>query len=332
MRRLALSLLGLAASAAAIVILLQSVDLAVTLRVIGSAQIGPLLAVFPLVALGIWLRSWRWQRLLPEDGRSLPVRRIAPVVLIGYLGNSVLPARMGEPIRSYVLARREGFSMAAVFGSALLERIVDLSILAVMALAGSLLVGAPAWAIELSGIASAGGLAITGLLAAVGLEPILGWLRTHSERASRPRTEVVLASFDRFAAGIGGPSRRLPLVEAGALSLVIWLVDGSICWLVASSLGLGLSLAACVLVVGIGALGTSIPSAPGYVGTYELATSTVARALGVQADAALGFAVMLHGITLLPVALSGVASLLMLGSGSLLDLASASAAEQSGSD
>src|SRR5438445_3373925 len=156
MRRVVVSLVGLVASAAAVVILLRSVDLGLTARAIGAAQVAPLLPTLPLVALGIWLRSWRWQRLLPEEGRSVPVRRIVPVVLIGYLGNSVLPARLGEPIRAYVLARQESLSIAAVFGTALLERIVDLTVLAVMAFLAATLIGAPSWAVQLLGIAALG--------------------------------------------------------------------------------------------------------------------------------------------------------------------------------
>jgi uncharacterized protein (TIRG00374 family) len=328
MRRVALGLVGLVASAAAILILLRSVDLGLTARAIGAAQIAPLLPTVPLVALGIWLRSWRWQRLLPEEGQSVPVRRIAPVVLIGYLGNSVLPARLGEPIRAYLLARQESLSFAAVFGTALLERIVDLTVLALMAFVAATFLGAPAWAVQLLGIAALGGLAIIAVLAVFGLEPTLGFAQRVFARIGASGLDRLLGPFQRFAGGIGGRSRRGPLLQASALSVLIWLVDGSICWLVASSLGLGLSLAGAVLVVGLGALGTSIPSAPGYVGTYELAMSTMARALGAPPEAALGFAIVLHGITLIPVAIGGVVSLLVFGSGDLFALSRAAQVEQ----
>jgi glycosyltransferase 2 family protein len=68
----------------------------------------------------------------------VPVRRIVPVLLIGYLGNAVLPARLGEPIRAHLLARREGLSSALVFGTAVLERIIDLATLAIIAFAAAL--------------------------------------------------------------------------------------------------------------------------------------------------------------------------------------------------
>ena len=90
---------------------------------------------------------------------------------------------------------------------------------------------------------------------------------------------------------------------------------------VALALGVSLPFAGALLVVGVGALGTSIPSAPGYVGTYELAASATAGALGASGAAALGLAVVLHATTLLPVALSGAVALLLMGRGGLLRLA-----------
>jgi uncharacterized protein (TIRG00374 family) len=325
---MALSLLGLLASIVAIVVLLASLDLGLTLRIIARAQPALIVGTLPLIAIGITLRSLRWQRLLPGRGASVPVHRIAPQVLIGYLGNAVLPARMGELVRAYLLARREGLSSAAVFGSALLERIVDLTVLTALALAAAIAIGAPSWAIQLLAIAALAGTVVIGLLATVGLGPLVGFLRRVFGRLGRHTNDGLIGLVERFSSGIGGESRRVPLIQAAAISVVIWLIDGLICWLVARSVAIDISPASAVLVVGVGALGTSIPSAPGYVGTYELAVSTIARALGVSAAPALGFALVLHAATLLPVALAGLISLWLVGNADLLDIARTASVER----
>ena len=321
MRQVALGLLGALLSLAAIVIVVRSVDLGRTTQSIGSANLALLGPALALVAVGILMRSLRWQRLLPRFGAPPPVRRIVPVVLVGYLGNAVLPARLGEPIRAYLLARREGLSPAQVFGTAVLERIVDVATLAVMAFAATWLVHAPAWVIQLTAVAALGGAALVVLLATIGLRPLLRPLDAYIARRPGGRAEVLHRRLERFASGLGGSSQRVPIVEATLLSVPIWLADGAICWFVASALGLTLSYPGALLVVGVGALGTSIPSAPGYVGTYELAASATARALGAPGAAAVGLAVVLHALTLLPVALSGAAALLLIGRGGLLQLA-----------
>jgi uncharacterized protein (TIRG00374 family) len=134
---------------------------------------------------------------------------------------------------------------------------------------------------------------------------------------------MVLTRLDQVAQGFGGRSKRRPVAEAAGLTIVIWLVDATVCWLAALSLGSEISPAAALLVIGVGALGTSIPSAPGSIGTFELAASAAARAVGLAAPAALSLAIVVHAITLIPVALAGAAAMLAMGLGSLSDLARA---------
>lgn len=323
-RRLAVGLLGPLISAGAIVIVLQTVDIGQTAEALADTNLAVLAPCLALIAAGIALRAMRWQRLLvPAANRALPVRRIAPVVLIGYLANAVLPARLGEPIRAYLLARREGLNAFEVFGTALLERILDVAVLAVMAFLASLAVGAPAWVVQLTGIAAAGAFLVIGALTLGGLGPVLRFLHRLADHGRFAAARMILTRLDQVAQGFGGRSQRLPVAQAAGLTVVIWLVDATVCWLAARSLGADISLAAALLVIGVGALGTSIPSAPGAIGTFELAASAAARAVGLAPPAALSLAIVVHATTLLPVALAGAAAMLAMGLGSLSDLARA---------
>lgn len=325
MRRLVLALVGLAASAVALYLAVRSVDLAATVGAIAAASLAPLLAAVVLLFVSMVLRSWRWQRLLPV---APPVRRILPVLLVGYLGNAVLPARLGEPIRSYLLARREGLSSAGVFGTSILERIVDLATLALMAFVATLAIGAPSWLTQLTGAAAGVAWAVLAVLVFVGMGPLLRLLHRLVGPAPDGAVGRLLGPLERFAVGVAGQARGASVGQAVAISVPIWLTDSTTCWLVARSLGIDLGPAETLIVVAVGALGTSIPSAPGYVGTFELAVSSAAGALGVPAVQALALAVLLHAITLLPLAIAGAVSLLMLGSGGLGTLARATELER----
>lgn len=317
-RRIVIGLIGPLVSVAALALVLSSVNLGRTAQAISRAQPLMLVPVLALVAVGIGLRSWRWQRLLPGVAK-VPVPRVVPIVLIGYLGNAVLPARLGEPIRAYLLARREHLSSFEVLGTALLERVVDVAVLAVLAFACGFALGAPGWVTQLTALAAAGGMVIVAILTFVGLAPIVRVLHRYVDRL--PRADQVLARLDRFASGIGGRAQRGPVMQATAISLPIWLVDTTICWLVAAGLGLSVNPPQALLIVAVGALGTSVPSAPGYIGTYELAASAAGRAIGLDSASAFGLALVLHAVTLIPVALAGAVSLVMLGAGSLREIA-----------
>ena len=323
-RSLAVGLLGPLISAGAIVIVLQTVDIGQTAEALAHTNLAVLAPCLGLVAAGIALRAMRWQRLLvPAANRAVQVRRIAPVVLIGYLANAVLPARLGEPIRAYLLARREGLHAFEVLGTALLERILDVAVVAMMAFLASLSVGAPSWVVQLTGVAAGGGFLIIGVLTLGGLWPVLRFLHRTADHGRFAAAEMILTRLDQVAQGFGGRSQRRPVAEAAGLTVVIWLVDATVCWLAALSLGRDISLAAALLIIGVGALGTSIPSAPGSIGTFELAASAAARAVGLAAPAALSLAIVVHAITLIPVALAGAAAMLAMGLGSLSELARA---------
>ena len=168
-------------------------------------------------------------------------------------------------------------------------------------------------------------LVIVLLLIFVGVEPPIRFARHAIQAIGWGAAERFLAILERFALGIGGRSRGRPVAEASGLSIPIWLVDTGVCWLVAVALGVQISPAGALLVVAVGALGTSIPSAPGYVGTYELAASAAGQAVGLPAPTALSLAIVLHAVTLLPVALAGGISLMLLGGGSLGEIAGAAA-------
>jgi len=97
-------------------------------------------------------------------------------------------------------------------------------------------------------------------------------------------------------------------------------------WLVGQAVGASLSPAGAILVMAVTVLATAIPSAPGYVGTFELAAVAVAGSLGVPRDIALALAVLAHVLGLLPTAVGGSVALMRLGGG--LRRLSAEAAEQ----
>lgn len=310
-RRALSTLLGLAISVAAIVVVVASIDLRETGRILAGADLLPLTAIVAIVAVQVTVRAWRWSFLLPPtpQGRRLSPRRLLPPLLVGYLGNAVLPARLGEPMRAVLASRRERIGVTEALGSVVLERVIDVATLAVVAFAAALIVGAPVWVTQLLGVAALGGVVGIGLLVTVGIQPLVAI----ADRLGLRRYERLRSLVGRFAASVGGRSRRRPIAISGALSIGAWLLDAVSFWLAAQAVGVELAYPTAVLVAGFTVLGTAIPSAPGYVGTFELAAVAVGGALGVAAAPALAMAVVAHVMTLMPMAVGGAASLPIVG-------------------
>lgn len=311
MRRLLPVVLGLLFSAAAIGILLASMDLAATLDVLWRTDLRWLALSGGAIAAQLVLRAYRWRLILPArpDGHPIPMVRLVPVLLVGYLGNAVLPARLGEPLRAALVHRRERVGIPEALGSVLLERIVDVATLAGLVLAAGIAIGAPSWIIRAAAVAAALGVGVLAVLATWGVAPLVALGVRHPAVARRRVLASAMQKLERLALILGGPHRRRVIGSAVMISTLAWVLEATTFWLVGRSVGLDFAPAGALLVAGITVLGTAIPSAPGYLGTYDLAAAAAAQALGVPGASALAFAVLVHATTLLPLALGGALAL-----------------------
>ncbi len=263
------------------------------------------------------MRTVRWRALLTIARPATPIRLVAllPILLIGYLGNAVLPARLGEPIRAFLAARAEHLDAGVVFGTVVLERVLDTASLAVLAFGAALLIGAPAWLIQAAGLAALAGCVVVAGLLAGGLW-LLGRVLARVERGLPSRAIASVLRFVRFvAAGADAARQRRAAGLALAISGASWLLDATTFWLVGRALGITLAPAAALLIAAVTVLGTALPSAPGYLGTFELAAAGTATALGVAASPAFSLAVLAHVMTVAPSALGGAVALSASGMG-----------------
>jgi uncharacterized protein (TIRG00374 family) len=218
-----------------------------------------------------------------------------------YLVNSVLPARAGDVLRAHLLGQREATSRSEVLGTVVVERVVDLSVALLMLLVSLTLSALPK---SLSGAAIASGVVcgalIAGLILANAAGPRLvrfvvgrlSFLPTHL------RTRIVQMGL-RLVAGMStlrGPGR---LARFFSLTAMVWCVELLVVWQVSLMFGLELPAKGVLLVVVALAVGSSVPAAPGNVGTYEFFGIGALAALGVTGDKAFAFVLVLHAVTLL---------------------------------
>ena len=104
---------------------LRNADLHQVWASVRAAHAGYLLLALGSVVVTYLVRAERWQYLLSPLG---PTRfsNVLRTTVIGFGASAVLPARAGEVIRPYLLARKEGLSAPAAMATILVERILDL--------------------------------------------------------------------------------------------------------------------------------------------------------------------------------------------------------------
>ncbi len=312
-------LLGVAVSVGAILLLVLTLDVRNAFVVLGSAAPLPLLAVLPVVALQVVVRSSRWRLVLPRvpEGGRARFSSVTSALLIGYLGNAVLPARLGEPIRAAVVGRAERIPIGGAFGAVVLERVVDTAVLAVVGLAAAIAIGAPGWIVNLAVFVAAIGLSLILLLATVGLDPFLAAARWVADRLPghvRGVARSMLGRLATFVDGVSGHRRRPDVLAAAGLSGIGWLLDATIIALVGFAIGLPIQPGEALVISTVGALATAVPSAPGFLGTFEVAVTAAAVTAGATSAQGLALALATHAIVLGPILIGGLLALARTGS------------------
>src|SRR5262249_45081094 len=118
-------LIGAVISVAALFLVLRTVDLQQTADILRSADPRWIAVGWVLICTDLALRGLRWQRLV-HPIKAVPYLHMLGYLMIGYLMNNILPARLGELVRSHYLGDREAISRVSALGTVVVERIVDL--------------------------------------------------------------------------------------------------------------------------------------------------------------------------------------------------------------
>jgi glycosyltransferase 2 family protein len=278
---------------------------------------GDLLVVSVLLtALMYVVRAERWQYLLEPLG---PTRfRVAfKTTVIGFAASMVLPARAGEVLRPYLLAKEERLPATAAFATIIVERILDL--VAVLILLGIFFVAfsaeSAAASPRLFRAVALGGLALApvgiGVLVAMflmaGHPERLHGLMLGMERVLPQRLARALAGFTRtFALGLAVVRRPSRLVFALCWSLVLWLAISVQVWLIARAFGITMPLGGSFIVTAMLVVGVAIPTPGGVGGTHEAFRLGVTSFYGADNDAAVGAAILQHAVNFVPIVLLGL--------------------------
>jgi len=302
--------IGIAISILALSLVVRQVDVAAVARVLGNAAPGWVIAVAACIAIDVVCRAIRWQGLLAPIQR-VPFVPVLGYLLVGYLANNVLPARLGELVRSHYLGDREGMSRATTLGTIVVERVVDTAVLVAIASAAILL-------LHVRGIVASAvllGVGLTGLLVVALAVALVAHRLPYADRAvaAVERWPSVIRLAGRLRGGLAVAGRPRTVAVAVCWSLAAW--SATVVAFAAAGQAVGVELTwgqAALLAAGV-SLATAIPAGPGYLGTFELAAVQIAAVFGIGADPAVALAVLVHVVILVLTSLGGAVALLRLG-------------------
>ena len=265
--------------------------------------------------IGVWIRAWRWHYLLGPI-KKIPTKTMFPITTIGYMGNNIYPARAGEVLRAVILKRKEGVSVSASLATIIVERIFDgvVMLAFVFVNLGELakLTSASGFVGNIQQVALIGtgvfiGALIVFLIAAMlpHMSARIGLWFIYKLLPKRLHKKVI-SLMNKFLDGLASLRSPFNVLMVFFTSVIIWLLETGKYWFVMHAFDFSVSFFALMLMNGIVNLATTIPSAPGYIGTFDAPGIAVLTAYGVEHSVAVGYTLVLHVALWVPITALGV--------------------------
>jgi uncharacterized protein (TIRG00374 family) len=275
-------------------------------RVIARVNWVLLLALsIPGYVLVIYLRALRWGHLTAPI-RNFAIGPLFRATAVGFMANNIFPLRMGEVIRAWYLSREGGGSRTAIFGTVILERVIDTVMVIGMAFGVLALIGAghegliASSAVVLLPVAIAPSLVI--VLLEVAPEPCIAFATRLTRPFSKRLTEFLEYALRRFSEGLGALRSGHHLLRVALYTVAIWLVASTIPLLAAfAAVGVDLgspyeTLAAAWITQAAIGMAVALPSAPGFFGLYHIACKVALESFGIPPETAVALGTLIHAV------------------------------------
>lgn len=286
-----------------------------TRRVVWSEAIVVLQAAdWRFIPLGLLLMvaTWgvfaiRW-RVLLSSAAAIRWSDTFSYIVIGYLGNAVLPLRLGDVGRITLMSQKHGINIGFTAATGVLEKLLD--VLTVVALAGFLVLVVPMpelirRGIQVATVTAIGAFVVLALLARsqnglVRLESLL------SSYLPQRALELVFGILHKFAQGLQVTTSPSQMLKVSLLSLLSWGIAGLSMLCYVRAFRLAVPWQAAILVLVVTNLGGAIPSSPGAIAVYEFLAISALSVWLSDRSVALGFAAVTHAVNLVLVVVLGL--------------------------
>ena len=281
-------------------------------RALGQANYLFLLPGLLIYLVGVFFRSVRWSYLL-KPMRSFSPFRLFPLIVIGFLVNNVLPARLGIVARAYILGEREGISKMATGGTIVVEQVFDGVTLLLFAAIVSLFVsleGLVQQAVYIAAGLSMGALAMCFIMAS-------------SQRLARGAIALLLHVLPKrwrvrvgewlalLIEGLGVMRSPGKLIVVLMISILVWLCEAGTFYMVGFSFDLELPFYVFLLAASVSNLAWALLMTPGGLGPFDYFCQQTLIYFGVAEAVATSYVLALHAIILLPMIALGFVFLWM---------------------
>jgi hypothetical protein len=312
---------GVVISLVLIIVIFYQVNFAEVMAALKGANYIFLLPAIMALVFTLLIRAFRWQYLL-KPIKTTGIYNLFSATAIGFMANMLLPARLGEFVRAYLIGQREDISKSASLATVVVERLWDIFIL--LFFLGSVLLATPlAQGDPLleKGLKWGGGVSLIILLVMFlslvflkkKTEVSLGMVQTLMNPFSANFSLKARNFISSFVEGLGTIRGNRDLIFIALWSFVLWIIAALSLHLILFAFNIHLPLLAPFFLIVLQAFGVALPSSPGFIGTYHAATIAGLTLLGVPRVQALSVAIVMHASFFVPMVLLGLSLLWLEG-------------------
>ena len=304
-------IVGISISLLALFFALKNVDLSSLTDSVFSASPAWMAVVLASYMLHFWLKAMRWCDLL-EPVYKARTAEAYPVMMTGFFANNFLPAHLGEIVRMYVGAKLFHISKTEVLATIVLERVLDFSVIALMF--GAALIGGSTISQQLiyAGYVLVAGTVFIWVVLVVSLryeQSVLHFIKWVLKPLPASIGERIVSTFLLVMSAMHSMKSLRLVIRSVVLSLLQWLLVGLAIFAALRSVGVDINIAAAVVTLAATVLAVSLPAAPGFFGTVQLAFVLALLPYGVTENDALAGSVIFHIVSYSFVMISGVVAL-----------------------
>ncbi len=263
-----------------IYIVMSRVDMGETIAAMGRADTRLFFLAFLIMYVALYLRSLRWKRLMENMGARAATGKIFEILLISWFVNCVVPAKLGDLYRGYLVKKTVGEPTSKVMGTVFMERVIDILFVVI-------LVGASAVLIFKKGIPTdISSSILMGLALILLLTVVLLVMRTHGRLFERFLPEDIKGIYQGFLRGTMGSVNRGSALYFVTMTVVIWTLEGIRYFFVLRSVSIDLYFGTVIFIALAGAVLTAAPFTPAGLGAVEAGTAGLLVLFGVDKELA----------------------------------------------
>jgi glycosyltransferase 2 family protein len=305
--------MGMGVSTVFIVLLFREIDFNKLQHALASVDYRFVLLAILLTFVSYFLRAVRWQYLLISY-RRISLNSLFPATIIGYMANNLLPARLGEVVRAYLLAQQEKLETPAVFASLVIDRLCDGFTVLLMLLITLFTLQLPSGMTEAGAALKAGGVITFLIYVAVILFMVV--LKRHTVSTLRfvsmlvkplPQSfsDRIIPLLGSFIGGINFSWKGKHVAALFCTSVLIWVFALLPVDMVLQGFGINMPITASMFILVLLVFAVMVPASPGFIGTYHYACYQGLSVFGIDASTSVSMALVIHGISFFPVTIAG---------------------------